>query len=154
MGCEEVVIKAPVSGHLIDIKDVADTVFSEKMLGNGIAILPDSGEIYAPFDSIVEQVFETKHAILLCGDNNVMALIHIGLNTVCLQGKGFETFVKEGDTVKSGDLLIKADLDFIKANNYHTITPIVVVNTNDYKEVCVINNNEPVSVGTAILRVK
>ncbi len=150
---KDVFIKAPISGDLIDIKDVPDVTFSEKMLGEGSAILPNSGKIYAPFDSIVEQIFETKHAILLCGDNDIRVLIHIGLDTVNLEGKGFETFVKEGDKVKLGDLLIKADLEFIKENNYNTITPIVIVNTDDFNEVCVINSSETVSVGEEILKV-
>ena len=150
---KDVIIKIPISGYLIDIEDVPDATFSEKMLGNGIAILPDSGEVYAPFDAVVEQLFETNHAILLCGDNDVRVLIHIGLDTVNLQGKGFESFIKEGDKVKSGDLLIKADLEFIKENNYNTITPIVVVNTDDYNEVCVINNSETVSIAEEILKV-
>lgn len=153
-GEAEVIIKAPMEGYLIDIKDVPDATFSEKMLGNGLAILPVSGEVYAPFDATVEQIFETKHAIVLRGENNVNILIHIGLDTVNLKGQGFETFVKEGDKVKSGDLLIKADLDFIKINNYNLVTPMVVANTDDYKEVCIINNDEMASVGTVVLKVK
>jgi glucose-specific phosphotransferase system IIA component len=103
---------------------------------------------------VVEQIFETKHAILLCGDNNVKALIHIGLDTVNLKGEGFESFVKEGDTVKLGDLLIKADLNVIKANNYSPMTPIVIVNTEDYNEICTVNNNEMVIAGDKMLKVK
>ena len=152
--CRGMFIKAPMKGYLIDIKDVPDTTFSEKMLGNGIAILPDLGEVYAPFDAVVEQIFETKHAIVLSGDNNIKVLIHIGLDTVNLKGKGFETFVNEGDKVKLGDLLIKADLDLIKENNYSTITPIVIANTDDYNEICRTNNNETVAIGTEILKVK
>jgi PTS system beta-glucosides-specific IIC component len=148
------IIKAPISGCLVDIKDVPDEVFSNKMLGNGNAILPDSGEVYAPFDAVVEQIFEAKHAIVLCGENEIKILIHIGIDTVNLEGKGFETFVKDGDKVKSGDLLIKADLEFIKENNYNTITPVVVLNTEDYNEVCAVNNNKTVSVGEAIIEVK
>jgi len=150
---KEVVIKAPMKGQLVDIKDVPDTTFSEMMLGNGIAIIPDSGEVYSPFDAVVEQIFNTKHAIVLSGENNIKVLIHIGLDTVKMNGKGFESFVKEGDKVKLGDLLIKTDLDCIKENNYNTITPIVVVNTEDYIEVCAINN-KTVSIGDKILKVK
>jgi PTS system, N-acetylglucosamine-specific IIBC component len=151
---KEILIKAPMSGYLVDLKDTPDTTFSEKMLGDGIAILPISGEVYAPFDSVVEQVFETKHAIVLSGCNDIKILIHIGLDTVNLKGKGFEAFVKEGDKVKLGDLLIRADLDLLKENNYNTITPVVVVNTDDYKEVCPIKDNEMVSVGDKIMKVK
>ena len=147
-------INAPMSGYLLDLKDVPDATFSEKMLGDGVAIQPAAGEVYAPFDAVVEMVFDTKHAIVLCGENNVKVLIHIGLDTVNLQGKGFETFVNEGDSVKLGDLLIKADLDFIKENNYNTITPIVVANTDDYAEICVVNNGGTVNIGTEILKVR
>ena len=150
---KEVFIKAPMKGQLVDIKDVPDTTFSEIMLGNGIAIIPDSGEVYSPFDAVVEQIFDTKHAIVLSGENNVKVLIHIGLDTVKMNGKGFDSLVKEGDKVKLGDLLIKADLNFIKENNYNTITPIVVVNTEDYIEVCAITN-KTVNIGDEILKVK
>jgi len=150
---KEVFIKAPMKGQLVDIKDVPDTTFSEIMLGNGIAIIPDSGEVYSPFDAVVEQIFDTKHAIVLSGENNVKVLIHIGLDTVKMNGKGFDSLVKEGDKVKLGDLLIKADLNFIKENNYNTITPIVLVNTEDYIEVCAINN-KTVNIGDEILKVK
>jgi PTS system N-acetylglucosamine-specific IIC component len=151
---KDVIIKAPMKGYLLELKDVSDAVFAKKMLGDGFAIQPETGEVRAPFDAVVEQIFDSKHAIVLCGDNNIKVLIHVGLDTVNLQGKGFETFVNEGDKVKVGDLLIKADLDFIKENNYNTITPIVVANTDDYQEVCVINNNKIVSVGEEILNVK
>jgi glucose-specific phosphotransferase system IIA component len=147
-------INAPMSGYLLNLKDVPDATFSEKMLGDGVAIQPAAGEVYAPFDAVVEMVFDTKHAIVLCGENNVKVLIHIGLDTVNLQGKGFEAFVNEGDSVKLGDLLIKADLDFIKENNYNTITPIVVANTDDYAEICVVNNGGTVNIGTEILKVR
>ncbi|MCL2041035.1 MAG: N-acetylglucosamine-specific PTS transporter subunit IIBC [Bacteroidales bacterium] len=147
-------ITAPMSGYLVDLKDVPDMAFSEKILGNGIAIQPTSGEVYAPFDAVVDLLFETKHALILNGENNVTILIHTGLDTVNMKGKGFEAFVKDGDRVKRGDLLIKANLDLIKEHTYNPITPIVVVNTEEYNEICVVNSNETIRAGDKMLEVK
>lgn len=117
---------APATGKVIDIKEVNDGVFSEKMLGDGIAIIPESGEIVSPFDGKVVSIFDTLHAITLQKDG-INVLIHIGLDTVALKGEGFRAFVKEGQDVSKGDKLIEADLDFLAEKGCRTEIPVVIV---------------------------
>lgn len=143
-------IYSPVKGELITLNSVNDPTFAEKMLGDGVAVIPSVGEFYAPFDGTVETVFPTKHAIGLKGKNGVELLIHIGLDTVELKGKYFDAHVKQGDTVSRGDLLMKADLDAIKAAGYDVTTPLIVTNTKDFveimqnKEKTTVTNNDTV----------
>lgn len=119
---------APVTGELIDISKVPDKVFSQKLLGDGIAIKPIDGLIVAPCKGKVVQIFPTKHAIGIRTKLGFELLIHIGLDTVVLKGKGFEVFINEGDKVKPGDKLMKVDIDFLKENVPSIITPIVITN--------------------------
>ncbi|MEZ0117883.1 PTS sugar transporter subunit IIA [Heyndrickxia coagulans] len=121
-------IFAPVRGQVVAIEEVPDPTFSEKMMGDGIAIKPTEGLLVAPFDGEVVQVFPTKHAIGLRGASGLELLIHIGLETVTLNGEGFETAVKAGDKVKKGDTLITFDLALIQEKATDTITSIVVTN--------------------------
>ena len=125
-------IYAPVEGQAVAITEVPDPTFAEGMLGNGIAIIPADGKVYAPCDAAVDMMFETGHAVSLVSDTGVELLIHIGLETVSLEGKPFKVHVKSGDKVKKGDLMIEADLDAIKAAGLNTITPVLVCNTDDY----------------------
>ncbi|MCP6558891.1 PTS glucose transporter subunit IIA, partial [Klebsiella pneumoniae] len=117
--------------ELVDITEVPDKVFSEKMMGDGIAIKPDNGDVYAPFDGTVKMVFPTKHAIGIESEDGVELLIHFGLETVKLEGQGFDILVKENDNFVLGQPLMKVDLDYIKEHAESTITPIVVTNLND-----------------------
>lgn len=119
-------LMAPVTGKVIDIEEVNDGVFSEKMLGDGIAIIPENGEIVSPFDGKIVSLFDTLHAITLQKDG-INVLIHIGLDTVALKGEGFKAFVKEGQDVSKGDKLIEADLDFLIEKGCRTEIPIVIV---------------------------
>ncbi|MGG3735381.1 PTS glucose transporter subunit IIA [Heyndrickxia coagulans] len=121
-------IFAPVRGQVVAIEEVPDPTFSEKMMGDGIAIKPTEGLLVAPFDGEVVQVFPMKHAIGLRGASGLELLIHIGLETVTLNGEGFETAVKAGDKVKKGDTLITFDLALIQEKAADTITSIVVTN--------------------------
>ncbi|NWN95118.1 MAG: PTS glucose transporter subunit IIA [Bacillus sp. (in: Bacteria)] len=121
-------IFAPVRGQVVAIEEVPEPTFSEKMMGDGIAIKPTEGLLVAPFDGEVVQVFPTKHAIGLRGASGLELLIHIGLETVTLNGEGFETAVKAGDKVKKGDTLITFDLALIQEKAADTITSIVVTN--------------------------
>lgn len=130
---------APVSGRLIAMSAVPDPVFSEKMMGDGFAVLPDSGDIYAPVEGNVTTVFPTKHAIGITTDTGVEVLVHMGIDTVSLNGKPFEVYVKEGHRVKAGHKIAHADLDAISAAGKQT--PIVVVITNMAK----VQPFEPVS---------
>lgn len=125
---EEEILTAPITGKLVQLEDVPDPVFSEKMMGDGLAIEPSEGVVVAPVDAKVLQVFPTKHAVGLETNNGIEILIHIGLETVSLNGEGFESFVKEGDKVKQGDKLISFDIDIIKEKAKSTVTPIIITN--------------------------
>jgi PTS system glucose-specific IIA component len=121
-------IYAPVTGKVLSLEEVPDPVFSEKMMGDGIAIEPSDGRVVAPFDGEVIQVFPTKHAVGLKADNGAEILIHIGLETVSMKGEGFERHISQGDKVKKGDPLITFDLNLIREKAKSTITPVIVTN--------------------------
>ena len=118
----------------MELSEVADGVFSEKMLGNGIAVEPEEGTIMAPFDGTIAAVFDTKHAIGLVSDTGLELLIHIGIDTVQLNGKYYDIKVKNGDQIKKGDVIGTVDLEGIRSEGYRTITPIIVSNTDNYNE--------------------
>lgn len=105
------------------------------MMGKGMAVIPDEGVVYAPFDGTVEALFLTGHAIGLKSEGGVQLLIHIGLDTVNLNGQHFTPAVKNGDSVKVGDVLIRFDLDAIRQAGYDVTTPVIVTNSNDYIDV-------------------
>ncbi|MCR1824841.1 MULTISPECIES: PTS transporter subunit IIABC [Terrisporobacter] len=132
------VIVAPIEGNAISLEEVGDGVFSEGMLGKGVAIEPTIGRAVSPVDGTVSTVFETKHAVGLTSDNGVEVLIHIGLDTVKLNGKHFSTHVKAGDKVKVGDLLVEFDIEKIKEAGYPIVTPIIITNTDSYEDVEVV----------------
>lgn len=128
-------IYAPVEGETVELTKVEDEVFSSLAMGNGIAINPSKGEVKAPLDGEVTVLFPTGHAIGIKGDNGAEVLIHVGMDTVTLNGEGFDIKVKQGDRVKKGQVLVNFDIDFIKSKNLSTITPVVVTNTSSLKEV-------------------
>ncbi|WP_106496654.1 N-acetylglucosamine-specific PTS transporter subunit IIBC [Lentibacillus sp. Marseille-P4043] len=121
----------PVKGTIMPITEVPDQVFSQKMMGDGIAIDPEDGTFVSPVDGEILNVFPTKHAVGIRSEQGHEILVHIGLDTVKLEGKGFDVYVKEGDTVKKGDILVKADLAYIKANAPSVISPIVFTNMGE-----------------------
>ena len=123
---------APMAGKAMPITVVPDPTFAEGMLGNGIAIEPVEGKVYAPCDATVDMMFTTGHAVSLVADNGAEILIHVGLETVSLEGKPFTVHAANGDKVKKGQLLIEVDLDAVKAAGLPTITPMVVCNTDEY----------------------
>lgn len=131
----ETVIYAPVEGELVDLTTIKDEVFSSLAMGNGVAISPVKGEVKAPFDGIITTFFPTGHAIGMEADNGAEILIHVGMDTVSLDGEGFAPQVKEGDRVKKGQLLLKFDMNVIKAHGLETITPVVLTNTDDLQSV-------------------
>ena len=123
---------APMAGKAVPISEVPDPTFAEGMLGNGIAIEPAEGKVYAPCDATVDMMFTTGHAVSLVADNGAEILIHVGLETVSLEGKPFTVHAANGDKVKKGQLLIEVDLDAVKAAGLPTITPMVICNTDEY----------------------
>ena len=128
-------VSAPLKGEVVSLETVRDEVFSSGAMGKGIAIMPSEGTVYAPFDGEIVTVYPSKHAIGLRSDTGVEVLIHIGLDTVKLNGKYFETLVTDGQKVKEGDSLVRFDMDAIAREGYDTITPIIVTNTDHYLDV-------------------
>lgn len=125
-------IIAPLNGKIVDITHVPDPVFSQKMMGDGVAIEPIDGLVVSPIEGEVVSIFPTKHAIGLKTKSGLELLIHIGLETVNLNGEGFETFVTVGDKIKPGDKLISFNLHIIKEKAASTITPIIITNTDEW----------------------
>ncbi len=123
---------APMAGKAVAITQVPDPTFAEGMLGNGIAIEPTEGKVYAPCDATVDMMFPTGHAVSLVADCGAEILIHVGLETVSLEGKPFTIHAANGDKVKKGQLLIEVDLKAVEAAGLKTITPMVVCNTDNY----------------------
>ena len=116
----------------ISLSEVADATFAQEILGKGAAIVPEKGVIYAPFDGKVDVMFETGHAVGLVGENGVELLVHIGIDTVNLEGKYFSPKKAAGDVVKKGDVLIEFDIEKIKEAGYDVTTPVIVSNTDQY----------------------
>ena len=125
-------IYAPVAGQAVPVSEVPDPTFSSGMLGNGIAIIPTDGKVCAPCNATVDMMFTTGHAVSLVADSGAEILIHVGLETVGLEGKCFTVHVENGQKVKKGDLMIEVDLEGIKAAGLNTITPVVICNSDDY----------------------
>jgi len=149
---EPFVLASPIKGEAIPLNDVPDPTFAEGILGKGVAFIPASGKVTAPCDATVTAAPDTKHAVGLTLDNGMEVLIHIGINTVELNGKYFTYLVKENDKVKKGDTLVTFDLDAIKAEGYSLATPMVVTNSDDYKEIEALVAG-PIEAGTDVLRV-
>lgn len=131
----EYLLGAPAKGKAVPLSEVNDPTFSEGMLGQGVAVIPSEGKIYAPIDGEVGMVFDTLHAVSLTADCGAEVLIHVGLDTVKMNGDGFVGHVQAGDKVKKGDLLLEVDLEKVKAAGYDTITPMLICNTDDYASV-------------------
>ena len=125
-------IFAPIAGQAVPVSEVPDPTFSSGMLGNGVAIIPTEGKVYAPCDATVDMMFTTGHAVSLVADSGAEILIHVGLETVGLEGKCFTVHVENGQKVKKGDLMIEVDLEGVKAAGLNTITPVLVCNSDDF----------------------
>lgn len=126
-------IVAPLEGNAVALTETGDETFASEVLGKGIAIEPSKGEVYAPFDATVASLM--GHAIGLEGKNGIELLIHIGIDTVKLEGKHYTPCCKEGQEVKAGDLLMKFDMDAIRKEGFSTVTPVIVTNADDFKEI-------------------
>ncbi|MDY8094877.1 beta-glucoside-specific PTS transporter subunit IIABC [Paenibacillus polymyxa] len=135
------VITSPIKGEMIPLKDVQDAAFSTEAMGKGVAIEPSEGKVVAPFDGKIVSLFPKKHAIGLLSDDGVEILIHIGLNTVKLNGKYFEAHVEEGQRITKGQTLITFDLEKIREEGYVTQTPVIVTNTYSYADVLTNNSS-------------
>ena len=146
-------IKNPLSGKVLPLSKVEDAVFSSGAMGNGIAIDPTDNKVYAPFDGTVEFIAETKHAIGLKSDDGVELLIHVGMDTVKMNGKGLDVKTKVNERVKEGDLLLEFDRNEIQKEGYSLITPVVITNSNNYEqdELCI---DEEALFGKSIINLK
>lgn len=131
----QIVVASPLSGRYVPLADVPDATFSQKVLGEGFAIDPNSGEVRSPVEGTVAQVFKTGHAIGLVGPEGLEVLIHVGIDTVKMQGEGFHPRVKAGDKVKIGDLLLEFDLDLVRKKAKSAITPVVITNSSDFSQI-------------------
>ena len=146
------IVASPLTGEAMPLEQVEDGVFSEKMVGDGFAVQPSENRVYAPCDCTVLTVFGTKHAIGLSLENGIELLIHIGLDTVQLNGAPFDIHVKEGDELKKGDLIAVFDEQAIQEAGYRTVTPVIVTNTDQYRKFELIKSG-PVKAGDEVLSV-
>jgi PTS system beta-glucosides-specific IIC component len=132
---KKIEIKSPLEGTIIPLAAVKDEAFSTEVLGKGVAIIPEHGTVVSPVNGTVDSVAGAQHAVTLVGDRGEEIMIHFGLDTVTLKGSPFTVHVKAGDKVKTGDLLMEADLGIIKNAGLETTTPVVLLNTADFKGV-------------------
>lgn len=139
---DQMILASPLTGNILPLEEIEDEVFSTGALGQGVAIDPLEGVLYAPADGELTTLFPTWHAIGLTTSDGIEVLIHLGMNTVELKGEGFEVLTQQGAQVKKGDLLVKFDIGKIKAAGYSIITPIVITNTNNYAKIMVIDQQK------------
>lgn len=146
---KEPVLYAPIMGKCIALEEVPDQVFAQKMMGEGVAFIPSSNQVFAPCDAMISMIASTKHAIGLVNQDGVEILIHVGLDTVNYNGKGFQLNVKKSQKVKKGDLLMSFDKEFFERENVSLITPMIITNHSKYAlEYIHINENVQQSDGT------
>ena len=153
VGASAIELVAPLSGTVVALENVEDEAFSSEVLGKGVAIEPQIGELYSPCNGKVDMLFDTHHAVSIISEDGCEILLHIGIDTVKLGGKYFVPHVKDDDEIKKGDLLISFDVDGIKNEGYKVTTPIVICNTDDYASVEPIANGE-ITKGEKILEIK
>lgn len=145
-------IASPLKGRLIKLSDVQDEVFSSGVLGKGVAVLPEKGVLYAPADGTISAFFPTGHAVGMTTADGAELLIHVGMDTVQLEGKGFTPLVKVDDKVKKGQKLLEFDMDLIQNAGYSLVTPVLVTNADDYADVTVADA-ESISSGEELLTI-
>ncbi len=147
---DTITLYSPAKGTLVDITKVSDETFAQKILGDGIAILPSDGKICSPCSGTVDNTFETGHAVSIVSDDGTEILIHAGIDTVRLKGEHFNVVKQTGDKVKAGDLLVEMDLSPIKEKGFDTTVVMVILNTDAYKDLE--KKEGEVEVGGEVLR--
>lgn len=146
-------IIAPLSGEIVNIEDVPDVVFAEKIVGDGIAIKPTGNKMVAPVDGTIGKIFETNHAFSIESDSGVELFVHFGIDTVELKGEGFKRIAEEGQRVKVGDTVIEFDLPLLEEKAKSTLTPVVISNMDEIKELIKLSGS--VTVGeTPVIRIR
>jgi len=148
-----VTVGAPMKGHCVSLKEVPDPTFSGGFLGDGVAIEPVDGKVYAPAEGEITTAFPTGHAVGMKTKHDVEILIHVGIDTVKLEGKHFQLKVEEGQHVQQGDLLIDVDIAAIKEAGYNTVTPVIICNTSDFQSVEGLSDKD-VEPGDDMIRIK
>lgn len=125
---------AVASGQAVELGAVPDEAFSSGMLGSGFAVVPSDGTIYSPIDGKIENITDTRHAYTIHSNDGLDVLVHIGVDTISMEGKGFISLVEPGDDVRAGDIIAKADLGLIKMRGLSAITPVLVTNSDELKD--------------------
>lgn len=146
-------ILSPMTGKVIPVSEVDDAVFKDKILGDGVGIIPEEKEILAPCDGKIMQIAHTKHAVCLKTKDGLEILLHFGIDTVNLEGDGFECFVNEGDEVKAGQKIMDMDIDFIKEKGYSLQSPCIITNLEIIKSLN-INTGKAIKGETEIITYK
>ena len=146
-------VLTPLQGKVLAQADIPDETFAQGILGPGCGIEPTGKTVYAPFDGTVEQVASTLHAVGLTSEDGIEILVHVGMDTVEMNGKGFKALVKEGDKVKAGTPLLKVDLEAIRAAGHPTATALIVTNSDDLPEISVVANGDAAA-GTPVFKFK
>ena len=146
-------VVSPLQGKMVPLSEVHDAVFSQKVLGDGVAVRPAEGKVCAPVDGVISSLFDTCHAVGLESDDGLELLIHVGIDTVNLQGRHFKAHAKTGDRVKKGDVLITFDLEAIQKEGYDTITPVLVSNSGDFSALEAVTGRD-VKPGDVVLTVR
>lgn len=124
-------IYSPLTGEVVSLEEVPDPVFAQRMMGDGVAIIPDEGVLVSPVEGKIIQIFHTKHAIGIKSVSGLEILIHIGLETVELNGEGFDVLINEGQSVKAGDPLVNFDIAFLKSKGKNIVTPLIITNSSE-----------------------
>ena len=126
---------APVKGEVIPLDQVDDQAFASGVMGKGMAIIPTEGKVCSPCDGVVSAIFPTGHAVGVTSNDGVEVLIHIGMDTVKMEGRGFDKKVKEGDKVTRGQILVEFDMDAVQKAGYSLVTPVIITNTNQFADI-------------------
>lgn len=134
-------ILAPQNGKIVPISEIQDPVFSGRILGDGVGIIPSENRVLSPISGTIVQIAETFHAICIQGDSGIEILVHLGLDTVKLKGKGFTCCVKNGQHVSAGDLLMNMNIKLIRREGFDTITPCIIINMDKVKKLSVLTGN-------------
>ena len=145
-------VLSPVDGKVVEIESVDDDVFANKMVGDGVAVIPMSNTFCAPIDGTVSKIFSTNHAYSVKSSKDLEVMVHIGLETVALKGEGFERLVNEGDKVKAGEPIIRVDLPYITEHAKDIVTPVIISEESDVQEIE--KQIKPVKCGDLLMEVK
>ncbi|BED92503.1 MAG: PTS glucose transporter subunit IIA [Candidatus Paraimprobicoccus trichonymphae] len=144
-------IFAPISGNLINIEKIPDEAFSQKMLGNGIGIIPESNLVASPVDGVIVNITGTLHAFGIRTEDNIDVLVHIGIDTVKLKSQGFKCFVKKNQKIKTGEIIAEVDLNILRENKFEICSPVIITNMDKIKNLKININIGKVEVGKSII---